>query len=78
MEITSMEDDLNERQPQWKTNSMENNQAPFCIILVQKKKKEKRKKKRLKDGNNNGQLRNATPPRVEHAKPTGPKKTESW
>ena len=35
--------------------------------------KEKRKKERLNDGNNNGQLRIATPPRVAHAKPPGPK-----
>ena len=36
-------------------------------------KKEKKKKERLNDGNNNGQLRIATPPRVAHAKPSGPK-----
>ena len=30
-------------------------------------------KKRPKDGNNNGQLRIATPPWVAHAKPPGPK-----
>ena len=29
--------------------------------------------KRPKVGNNNGQLRIATPPRVAHAKPPGPK-----
>ena len=29
-------------------------------------------KERLTDGNNNGQLRIATPPRVAHAKPPGP------
>ena len=34
----------------------------------------KKKKKRLNDGNNNGQLRIATPPRVAHTKPAGPKK----
>ena len=28
--------------------------------------------RRLNDGNNNGQLRIATPPRVVHAKPPGP------
>ena len=32
---------------------------------------EKRKRERLNDGNNNGQLRIATPPRVAHAKPPG-------
>ena len=32
----------------------------------------KRKKRRANDGNNNGQLRNATPPRVAQAKPPGP------
>ena len=31
-----------------------------------------RKKERAKVGNNNGQLRIATPPRVVHAKPPGP------
>ena len=30
-------------------------------------------KERLNDGNNNGQLRIATPHRVAHAKPQGPK-----
>ena len=37
------------------------------------RKREKRKKVRLNDGNNNGQLRIATPPEVAHAKPPGPK-----
>ena len=32
-----------------------------------------KQKKRLNEGNNNGQLRIATPPRVAHAKPPGPK-----
>ena len=35
--------------------------------------KKERKKERLKFGNNNGQLRIATTPRVAHAKPPGPK-----
>ena len=30
------------------------------------------KERRLNDGNNNGQLRIAMPPRVAHAKPPGP------
>ena len=38
-----------------------------------KKKKKERERERLTDGNNNGQLRIATPPRVAHAKPPGPK-----
>ena len=39
----------------------------------QKQKTEKRKKKeRLKDGNNNGQLHIATPPREAHTKLPGP------
>ena len=48
--------------------------------VSQKQKTEKKEKKRLNDGNNNGQLRIATPPRVAHAKPLGPKKkkTERW
>ena len=36
------------------------------------KKKERKKKERLNDGNNNGQLRIATPPRVVYAKQPGP------
>ena len=36
-------------------------------------KKRETKKERAKVGNNNGQLRIATPPRVSHAKPPGPK-----
>ena len=35
-------------------------------------KKEKKKERRANDGNNNGQLRIAMPPRVAHAKPPGP------
>ena len=31
----------------------------------------------LNDGNNNGQLRIATPPRVAHAKPPGPIKVKT-
>ena len=37
------------------------------------KKERKREEERLNDGNNNGQLRIATPPRVAHEKPPGPK-----
>ena len=40
---------------------------------VKSKRRRKREKERLNDGNNNGQLRIATPPRVAHAKPPGPK-----
>ena len=43
--------------------------------MGQKQKTEKRKRRGLNDGNNNGQLRIATPPRVAHAKTPGPKKT---
>ena len=39
-----------------------------------KKKKREEREKRPNDGNNNGQLRIATPARVAHAKPPGPKK----
>ena len=39
----------------------------------ERKKKKKRERERPKVGNNNGQLRIATPPRVAHAKPPGPK-----
>ena len=41
----------------------------------QKQKTEKKKKERERpnDGNNNGQIRIATPPWVAHAKPPGPK-----
>ena len=37
-----------------------------------KERKKERKRERLNDGNNNGQLRIATPPRVVHAKLPGP------
>ena len=37
------------------------------------RKREERKKERPKVGNNNGQLHIATPLRVAHAKPPGPK-----
>ena len=40
----------------------------------QKTEKRERKRERPKVGNNNGQLRIATPPRVAHAKPPGPKR----
>ena len=40
-----------------------------------KAKDRKREKERPKVGNNNGQLRIATPPWVAHAKPPGPKKS---
>ena len=39
-----------------------------------KKRRNEKKRERLKVGNNNGQLRIATPPRVAYAKPPGPKK----
>ena len=39
----------------------------------QKQKTEKKKRERAKVGNNNGQLRIATPPWMAHAKPPGPK-----
>ena len=39
----------------------------------QKQKMEKKREERPNDGNNNGQLRIATTPRVAHAKPLGPK-----
>ena len=40
---------------------------------TEEKTKKKKTKERLNDGINNGQLRIATPPRVAHAKPPGPK-----
>ena len=43
-----------------------------------KAKKERGERERLNDGNNNGQLRIATPPRVAHAKPHGPKVSQRW
>ena len=39
---------------------------------VGQKKKTERERRRPKVGNNNGQLRIATPPRVAHEKPPGP------
>ena len=38
----------------------------------QKTEKERKRERGAKVGNNNGQLRIATPPRVAHAKPPGP------
>ena len=38
----------------------------------QKTERKREKRERLNDGNNNGQLRIATLPRVAHAKPPGP------
>ena len=45
----------------------------FPEVGQKQKTERKRKKERLNDGNNNGQLRIATPPRVAHTKPPGPK-----
>ena len=48
---------------------------------VGQKQKTERERRRPKVGNNNGQLCIATPPRVAHAKPPGPKKEreiKSW
>ena len=39
-------------------------------------KQDRKKGRREKVGNNNGQLRIATPPRVAHAKPPGPKERD--
>ena len=38
-----------------------------------KKRRRKKRRERLNEGNNNGHLRIATPPRVPYAKPPGPK-----
>ena len=46
----------------------------FPEVGQKQKTEEKKKKDRAKLGNNNGQLRIATPPQVTHAKPPGPKK----
>ena len=48
-----------------------------CPKVGQKKKKRKRRE-RPNDGNNNGQLRIAMPPRVGHAKPPGPTYMFIW
>ena len=45
----------------------------FPKVGQKQKTERERKKERPKVGNNNGQLRIATPPRVAHAKPPGPK-----
>ena len=42
-------------------------------VKSKRQREKEKKKKRLNDGNNNGQLRIATPPRVAYAKPHGPK-----
>ena len=45
----------------------------FPEVGQKQKKEKKREEERPNDGNNNGQLRIATPPRVAQAKPSGPK-----
>ena len=42
-------------------------------VKSKRQRKKEREKERTKVGNNNGQLHIATPPRVAHAKPPGPK-----
>ena len=57
------------------------NNLSLSELNQSKQKTEEKTKERLNDGNNNGQLRIATPPRVAHAKPPGPKRKErktSW
>ena len=44
----------------------------FPEVGQKQKTEKKEKEERPKVGNNNSQLRIATPPRVVHAKPTGP------
>ena len=44
----------------------------FPEVGQKQKTERERKKERPQVGNNNGQLRIATPPRVVHAKPPGP------
>ena len=50
-----------------------------CPKWVKSKKRRKRKKERRRANNdkNNGQLRIAPPPRVAHAKPSGPTKKDN-
>ena len=45
----------------------------FPKVGQKQKTAKKEREKRPKDGNNNGQLRIATPPRVAHAMSHGPK-----
>ena len=44
----------------------------FPEVGQKQRTKREREKKRANDGNNNSQLRIATPPLVAHAKPPGP------
>ena len=41
---------------------------PKLVKSKRRREKKEKKKERLNDGNNNGQLRIATPPQVAHAK----------
>ena len=45
----------------------------FTKVGQKQKTERKKEEERLKVGNNYGELRIATPPRVAHAKPPGPK-----
>ena len=49
------------------------NNTGFRVAGIDLRQKTDREKERLNDGNNNGQLRIATQPRVAHSKPPGPK-----
>ena len=42
-------------------------------VKSKRRRKKKKRTERLNDGNNNGHLRIAMPPRVAHANPPGPK-----
>ena len=62
----------------WVKNYFTHGRFPEVGQKQKTEKKKERKKERAKVGNNNGQLRIATPPRVAHAKPPGPKVKKSF
>ena len=57
----------------WRRNYFAHGRFPEVGQKQKTEKKKERNKKRPKVCDNNGQLRIATPPRVAHAKPPGPK-----
>ena len=64
----------------WGETNFQSRGIPRSVTKAKdgERKREERKKERQKVGNNNGQLRIATSPRVAHAKPPGPKYSTNY
>ena len=56
----------------WGKQIFTNGSFPEASQKQKQREKDKKKEERLNDGNNNVQLCIAMPPRVAHAKPSGP------